>query len=283
MPRRALRGNWFEEEAYERDRRLLMQGRDGCLVDASTEVANIAAKVTHHSTPHELAAMPADGCLRFYRPLMLQNAGTLGYMSLDLDDRKKAPTGWQVGSSTAPANEATLRNTVILVPAPMPPTTSFPVPADEADMLHYGQPFYIMTPPSLCPDPLSLMSEFKSPTSASRVTGRHQAVFFSPDGGSAAAMWCADYADPGYQEDYRDHPVKVDDVIILRHNMTNAPLVSVKEVYFNDFGAQYEVGCSRVLSYASKRKAGPVADENIWMFIHSGQGAEMAEPPGDAK
>ncbi|CAJ1034132.1 hypothetical protein Q4I30_006703 [Leishmania utingensis] len=272
MPHRALLGNWFEEEAYERDRRRLMQGRCGGMVEASAEVAHTMAKIRHHNTPHAIAPIAPDGYLRFYAPLMLQNAHTCGFLSVDLDDRKATTTGWQVECSTALAEEATSRCTVVLVPAAMPQTDSFPIPEDEAEIVHYGQPFYLMTVRELCEDPLFLMSEFITPGCASRVTQRLQHTYFSPDGGSAAAMWCVEDANPAYQEDMRDRPVKANDVIRIRHNMTAAPLASLKEVFYNDFGAQYEVGCGRLTVLATKRRGGPPVAENLWMFIHDGQG-----------
>lgn len=279
MPLKALLGNWFEEEAYERDRQRLMQGRSGGVVEASTEVANVMAKVKHHNTPHAIAAIPADGNLRFYVPLMLQNANTCGFLSLDLDDRKATATGWQIACSTAPAEEATARCTVVLVPAAMPPTDSFPIPQDEEDVVHYGQPFYLMTVRELCPDPLFLVSEAVSPGNASHVSGRLQHVYFSPDGGSAGAMWCIDDANPAYQEDTRDHPVKAEDVIRIRHNMTNSPLASLKETFYNDFGAQFEVGCGKLSALATRKRGGPTAQENLWMFIHDGQGQPQQMAP----
>ncbi|AYU81759.1 calpain-like cysteine peptidase, putative [Leishmania donovani] len=280
MPRRALLGNWFEEEAYERDRRRLMQGRSGGIVEASAEVAHMMAKIRHHNAPHPIAPIAEDGYLHFYVPLMLQNAHTCGFLSVDLDDRKATPTGWQVECSTAPAEEATSRCTVVLTPAAMPQVDSFPIPEDEADVVHYGQPFYLMTVRELCDDPLFLMSEFITPGCASRVTQKLQHTYFSPDGGSAAAMWCVEDANPAYQEDMRDHPVKADDVIRIRHNMTAAPLASLREVFYNDFGAQFEVGCGRLTALATKRRGGPPAPENLWMFIHNGQGLQQESDEG---
>ncbi|KAG5494754.1 hypothetical protein JIQ42_02369 [Leishmania sp. Namibia] len=280
MPRRPLLGNWFEEEAYERDRRRLMQGRSGGMVEASVEVAHTLAKIRHHNAPHAIARIAEDGYLRFYVPLMLQNAHTRGFLSVDLDDRKTTPTGWQIACSTAPAEEATSRCTVVLVPAAMPQTDSFPIPEDEAEMVHYGQPFYLMTVRELCEDPLFLMSELITPGCASLVTQKLQHTYFSPDGGSAAAMWYIEDANPAYQEDVRDHPVKADDVIRIRHNMTSAPLASLKEVFFNDFGAQFEVGCGRLTALATKKRGGPPAPENLWMFIHDGQGHQQESVEG---
>lgn len=277
MPRKALLGNWYEEEAYERDRRRLMQGRSGGVVEASSEVANVMAKVKHHNTPHAIAGIPDDGHLRFYVPLMLQNANTCGFLSVDLDDRAATATGWKVACSTAPAEEATVRCTVVMVPAAMPPTDSFPIPQDEEDMVHYGQPFYLMTVRELCPDPLFLVSEAVAPGNASHVSGKLQSVYFSPDGGGAGSMWCIDDANPAYQEDTRDHPVRAEDVIRIRHNMTNAPLASLKEVFYNDFGQQFEVGCGKVAALATRKRGGPPTQENLWMFIHDGQGQQQLQ------
>ncbi|EPY29106.1 calpain-like cysteine peptidase [Strigomonas culicis] len=283
MPRRPLLGNWQEEEAYERDRKRLIQGHDGTSVDARAAVATMARKVRHHTTPCALAPVPADGCVRFYTPVMLQNGSTLGFLSVDLDDRVKAATGWQVASGTAPAEEAQLRNTVVLAPGPVPPTDAFPIPKGEEDMLHYGQPFYIMSVPALCEDPLSLMSESKSPSSCSKVTGKYQNVYFSPDGASPGAVWCVDFLNPGYREDMRDQPVKADDLLVVRHVMTNMPLVSVKETFVNDFGPQYEVGAGRIAPAATRKKGFPMADENVWVFIHDGQGCEDNGAPSPAQ
>lgn len=274
MPRRPLVGNWFEEEAYARDRRRLMQGRSGGLVDARSEVAGILAKMEHHNTPCAIVPMPADGHLRFYAPVMLQNACTEGFLSVDLDDRKQTATGWQVACSTAPAEEPTRRSVVVLVPAPMPPTDTYPIPQDEEDIIHYGQPFYIMTVPELSEDPLFLISEFRTHLSASRVTGTYQNVYFSPDGGGANAMWCADFPDAQYQEDMRDLPVRADAALFLRHNMTSAPLASNKSTFLNDFGREFEVCAGRVGTFASKKNAGPGTKDNVWMFIHGGQGLD---------
>lgn len=285
MPRRPLLGNWYEEEAYANDRKRMMQGRSGGEVEAGGEVANIMAKLKHHSAPYPIAPLPEDGLLRFFNPVMLQNAETLGYLSVDLDDRKRGATGWQVGVTTATAEESTLRNTVVLVPAVQPATDSYPVPQDERDVVHYGQPFYIMTLPELCDDPLSLVSEFRTPGNASRVSGLLQNAYYSPDGGSAGAMWCADYVLFDYQEDMRDHPVRADDPLILRHNMTNAPLASHKKTLVNDFGPENEVGCGRLNTQASKRKIGALANSNTWMFIHEGQGlnSTFGAAGGDSK
>ncbi|KAH9578735.1 hypothetical protein LSM04_003586 [Trypanosoma melophagium] len=272
MPRKALLGNWFEEEAYKRDRRRLMEGRNGGFVDAASETQRIMAKVKHHSTPYKLAKMPEDGYLHFYTPIMLQNAATLGFLSLDLEDRTMGPTGWRVVCSTAPADGPTLRNCFVLVPAPTGPTDMIAAPNEEADMVHYGQPFFLMTVPELCDDPLSLVSEHKGPHSASKVTGKYQDVFFSPDGNCAEAMWVVDFANPDYREDMRDRPVKADAVMIIRHNHTNVPLASTKNVFYNDFGPEYEVCCNKFAPSVTKLRGGQLLDENFWTFVHSEEG-----------
>ncbi|EPY28009.1 calpain-like cysteine peptidase [Angomonas deanei] len=231
MPRKALVGNWYEEEAYAQDRKRMIQGVDGKQVDAATAVRNMLGKVKHHTAPYLISPVPEDGYLRFYTPVMLQNAGTLGFLSVDLDDKVRSSTGWQVTCSTAPATESQRRNTVILAPGPVAATDAFPIPPDEMDIVHYGQPFYIMTVPELIPDPLSLASEHKTPSSCSKVTGKFQNVYYTPDGASPGAVWTVDFLSPDYREDMRDHPVKADDLLIVRHVMTNAPLGSVKETF----------------------------------------------------
>ncbi|CCW70684.1 unnamed protein product [Phytomonas sp. Hart1] len=273
MPHRPLIGNWFEEDAYERDRTQLIQSRYGGLIDARSEVARIAAKITHHNTPTEIASIASDGYLRFFRPMMLQNACTLGYLSVDLEDRVQTTTGWRINCSTAAVDGANRRSVFMLLPSPAPLVGSYPVPLGEEDIVHYGQPFYITTIKSLCEEPLSLVSEFSLNRSYSKASGKHQEVYFSPDGGSAACMWYVVHKDPDCVEDMRDHPVRAQDAIMIQHNMTNAPLASTESVFYNDFGTQNEVCAGRFLRYASKRRAGPIENENCWIFIHHGQGA----------
>ncbi|KEG14838.1 calpain-like cysteine peptidase [Trypanosoma grayi] len=274
MPRKALLGNWFEEEAYMRDRQRLMEGRNGGLVDAARETQLIIAKVKHHSTPYPMSPVNEDGLLHFYTPIMLQNAATLGFLSLDLEDRALRPSGWRVVCSTAPASGPTLRNCFVLAPAPTGPTDMIAPPPGEEDVVHYGQPFFIMTVPELCDDPLSLVSEHKGPHSASKVTGKYQDVFFSPDGACAEAMWVADFANQEYREDMRDRPVKADAVLAMRHNHTNIPLASTKSVFYNDFGPEYEVCCNKFVTCATKLRAGHLQDENYWTFVHSEEGKD---------
>ncbi|EAN80468.1 calpain-like cysteine peptidase, putative [Trypanosoma brucei brucei TREU927] len=280
MPRKALLGNWFEEEAYMRDRKRLLDSCDRGVVDAARETQRIIAKVKHHNSAYPMAEPHEDGYLHFYAPLMLQNAATLGFLSLDLEDRTLRPTGWHVACSTAPAAGPALRNCFVLVPAPTGPTDMIPAPPDEQDIVHYGQPFFIMTVPELCDNPLSLLSEPKGPLSASKVTGKHQDVFFSPDGASAEAMWVADFANPDHREDMRDLPIKADAVLVIRHNHTNTPLASSKAVFFNDFGPENEVCCGRFVNNPGT-PCGPMKDENYWTFVHSENGEGDVEKGGE--
>lgn len=129
MPHRSLIGNWFEEEVYECDRKRLVQSTDGNMRDAVSEVNMLRLKMAHHnSSCPNYASIAEDGYLHFYSPVMLQNASTLGFLSVDLDDRRRCVTGWQVDCATAPATEATLRNTFVLIPSPVAPTDSYPIP-----------------------------------------------------------------------------------------------------------------------------------------------------------
>eukprot|EP00796_Vickermania_ingenoplastis_P013225 gene13225-9071_t len=272
MPRRPLLGNWFEDEAYERDRKLLMGNIGGLNTsDASSEVATILAKVKHHTAPYDTMPMAEDGWLRFYTPVILQSMHNGHVLSLDLEDRTCVSTGWEVACSASPQTAPQLRNAVILVPSPMPPSDTYPVPGDEKDIVHYGQPFYIMTVPELCDNPLFLISQMKTPSLASKVSGKYQHVCYSPDGGGSNAMWAIDYWESDYQEDMRDRPVKASDYYFVRHHMTAGPLVCGEDTYLTDFGKENEVGALLVTQYASKRRAGPVTDSNLWMFMHRGQ------------
>lgn len=274
MPRRPLLGNWFEEEAFEHDRKLLAQQRKAGNGDQSTggEAAKILSKIRHHSTPYSLACVPQDGWLRFYSPVGLRSMRNGTIISLDLEDRHLSNTGWEVSCSAAHQSEPQLRNTVILIPSPCPQEDAYPIPLDEVDLVHYGQPFYIMTIPELCDSPLFLLSEAKNPMSlGSNVSGKYQRVCFTPDGGGANTMWAVDYWDPEYVEDMRDRPVKASDFYKVRHHMTSSFLVCGDQTFSTDFGQENEVGAALITAYVSKRRAGPVSDHCLWMFMHENQ------------
>nr|CCC96020.1 unnamed protein product [Trypanosoma congolense IL3000] len=262
-----------------RDYKCLSDNCDRGVGDATRVTKRIIGKVKHHNTPYALAAPHEDGYLHFYVPMMLQNAATLGFLSLDLDDRLLGQNGWHVACSTAPAAGPAMRSCFILVPAPTGPTDMIPPPPEEVDVVHYGQPFFIMTVPELCDNPLSLLSEPKGPLSASKVTGKYQDVYFSPDGASMEAMWVADFANPQYCEDMRDLPIKGDAVLVIRHNHTNAPLASSKEVFFNDFGPENEVCCGRFPVVPGAR-GGSLRDENYWTFVQGGGNRDDEETGG---
>lgn len=274
MPRRALLGNWFEEEAFEHDRKLLLQQKKDGNADpnSGSEVAKILSKIRHHSTPYTLACVAPDGWLRFYSPVGLRSMRNGNILSLDLEDRQFVNTGWEVSCSAAPQPESQLRNTVILIPSPCPQEDAYPIPLDEVDIVHYGQPFYIMSIPELCENPLFLLSEAKSPLGmGSRVSGKYQHVCFSPDGGGSNAMWAIDYWDPEYVEDMRDRPVRATHFYKVRHHMSAAHLVCGDDTFATDFGQENEVGAGVITQYASKRRAGPASDHSVWMFMHRGQ------------
>lgn len=271
MPRRALLGNWFEEEAYDRDRKLLMRPSDANSAESVSEVAAILGKVKHHTQPFQTFSMPQDGWLRFYTPVVLQNMQNTHVLSLDLEDRRRVATGWEVSSTASPNASPQLRNAVILVPSPMPPTDSYPIPGDEIDIVHYGQPFYIVTVPELCENPLFLISDLKTPSVASRISGKMQHVRFSPDGGAANGMWAIDYWESDLMEDMRDRPVRATDFYYVRHHMTNAPLLCGSDTGLTDFGEEKEVGALVLPQALPLMRLSGMPNAAYWMFMHRDQ------------
>lgn len=274
MPRRPLLGNWFEEEAFEHDRKLLMKQRKGEGIDSNTggEVTKILAKVRHHCISYPLSCFSPGGWLRFYSPVGLRSIRNGKILSVDLEDRQFVNTGWEISCTAASQADSQLRNTVILVPSPCPRKDAYPIPPDELDIVHYGQPFYILTLPELCENPLFLISESRSPMGiGSKITGKYQKTCFSPDGGGADAMWALDYWDPEYVEDMRDRPVKAESFYRVRHHMSATYLVCGDETLLTDFGQENEVGAALITPYASKRRAGPASDHSLWILMHRNQ------------
>lgn len=254
-------GNWQEEIAFEEDKKRL---RENIAESGGLLSQRILAKVRQHSTPVELAPVADDTFLRFGVPVMLQNADTVGVLSVDMDDKSMGPTGWKVNATTATATHATVRNAWILVPAPSADDV-FWKGRGEADVVHYGQKFVIRSVPELAEPPVFLTSEMKSPQSCSKVT-KNQEVYFSTNGG-AAALWTVEFGNIEYRDDVVGQPAKATSMFVVRHVATNNLLAATSAKFNNDFGPENEVCCAKFQGYASKGGKAPEQKQNFWVFV----------------
>jgi hypothetical protein len=263
MPSAKVRvGNWQEELAYEADRKALVAEARGA---GATLSQRILAKVRHHRQRVELQDAPADGYLRFHRPIALQNADTQGCLATDLDDKSLVGAETRFAATTATLDEPQLRSSWILLPVPSN-EDAFIDPASDPEVVHYGQRFVIQSLDNLRDEPLFLSSGPKTHTNLSRVTS-NQDVFFTEKGGRNA-IWFAVHANGEFRQDMTGKPIKANALVLLNHQATNTPLASTSTARVaNDFGAEYEVCASRILAVRSKSGSAPELPANLWAFV----------------
>lgn len=253
-------GNWQEELVYEADKKALLQSarQGGAMLSQQ-----IFAKVKHHTAPAVLGAA-ADGLLRFNTPLMLQNAETSCFLSVDLDDKSGNGSAVKVACTTAPAKAPCLRNTWVLVPAPSA-DDEFWASKGESDVVHYGQKFIVRSVPELSEQGLFLCSERMSPTTQSKVT-KNQEVYLSPIG-RQQALWSFAHAHGEFRFETEGLPVRADSVVLVVHQLTNTPLASSKAKYGNDFGMEWEVCAHKFQSVQAKHGKAPETGQNLWGLV----------------
>lgn len=261
MPAKARVGNWQEELVYEADRKALLQAtrENGALLSQK-----IVAKVRQHKTRTQLFTLPQDGILRFGAPIMLQNAETEGFLSVDIDDKASTSSGWRYTCTTAPSEHPMLRNTWVLLPVPSA-DDAFWDAKGETDVIHYGQKFVIQSVADLTNPPIYLSSELKSPSSFSKVSSNQEAYF--SEAGAQAALWCFAFGNPEFRLEMEGQPVKANSVLFVTHTTTNTPLASTKARYVNDFGPEYEVCCNRFRAFAAKHGTAPEVKANMWAAV----------------
>lgn len=247
-------GNWFEEIAFEEDKRNLQKNIQQ---SGGTLTQTILAKVQHHITPTTLDT-PTDKYLHYGTQYMLQSAGTNGVLSVDMDDRHLGALGWKVVGSTALATSSVIRNTWMLVPASGD--------AAEGGIVRYGEKLLLVCVPALASPPVCLASEMKSPQSCARLSS-NQEVYFSPNGGSAC-FWSVQFGNAEFREDVVGEPVCRDSLVVLRHQATANFLGSSEQYRFtNDFGSECELFCAKIQLFASKLGKAPEQKENLWLFV----------------
>mgnify|MGYP001585751912 FL=1 len=267
---KVLIGNWQEELAYERDRRhLLQKQKAGQAAAGATLGQQILAKVKAHKAPVPLTPLAADGLLHLGAAVVIQNAGTDGLLSTDLDDSATIGYMTKFAVTTAKASGPMARNVFVLENDGAAPD----------DIIRYGQRLRIRAHPALsmpagaaaaAPDvassPLYLASMLKSPVSFSKVSRNHE-VFLVQDSGSIT-NWIFQYANPEFRLEMEGQPVKANALVVLLHVNTNAPLAStVADHYTNDFGVECETCCHRYFAKQVRGGKAPELPANLWALV----------------
>jgi hypothetical protein len=263
---KVLIGNWQEELAYQRDRRDQMAIAKS---HGGTLTMQIMSKMGAHKQVTTLAPMLSDGFLRFNAPIMIQNAGSEGFLSTDLDDKASAGAGaWKYYVSTAVSDRPQARNTFVVLPV------------DETTrdgIVCYGQRVRIATTAPLTDEPLYLSSVLKTPTSFSRQS-RHNEVFLSA-GTTTITTWMIHHGNADYRPEMEGQPVKANAIVQLLHIQTNTPLASTQAKFCNDFGAEFEVCGHRFMETLVKVGTSKELPVNMWAFVTAPPSDSSASSP----
>eukprot|EP01012_Entosiphon_sulcatum_P040150 TRINITY_DN5379_c0_g1_i1.p1 TRINITY_DN5379_c0_g1~~TRINITY_DN5379_c0_g1_i1.p1 ORF type:complete len:296 (-),score=73.48 TRINITY_DN5379_c0_g1_i1:674-1561(-) len=263
---RTMIGNWSEEIQLqeERLREWLRKRAQGALFSQQ-----IGDKFRRHLAEAFVSPQHADGNLRFGDTVLLQNAHTRGYLSVDTDDRLPGLIP-KYGLTSAAADKALLRNAWTLIKVAGTDDELYQA-RGEADVVHYGQKLKLVLNPMLMPREdklLFLYTSPVSPTAFSKVSNKQEvcAVEFGP--GSFDLVWQCVFADRDYRVEMEGEPVKANTVLLLSHVQTNQPLsADAAKFYPNDFGRECEVCCHKWPAMQTKLSNLPELPQNHWAFI----------------
>jgi hypothetical protein len=255
---KVLIGNWAEELAYEQDRREVAAAAKA---QGGTLVQQIVRKVKAHNAPVQIAPVAADGFLHLGTVVMLQCAGTEGFLSTDLDDRSVIGTQQKVAVTTSKSAAPRLRS-------------AFVIEADGAttdDVVRYGQRIRFRTLPELSDagEVWYLASTMKTPLCYSKVTRNNETFLVRPSAtGAALSVWQFAYAHPEYRPEMEGMPVKANAVVIVHNICTNSPLASTPgDTFTNDFGVECEVCCHRYTVKHVRGGNAPEQPSNLWAVV----------------
>eukprot|EP00998_Keelungia_sp_KM082_P006491 NODE_2737_length_1001_cov_370.804348_g2717_i0.p1 GENE.NODE_2737_length_1001_cov_370.804348_g2717_i0~~NODE_2737_length_1001_cov_370.804348_g2717_i0.p1 ORF type:complete len:263 (+),score=37.61 NODE_2737_length_1001_cov_370.804348_g2717_i0:88-876(+) len=241
----------------------------------------IRAKIASHKADVTLSPVQGDGYLRFGDTVMLQNAHSEGFLSVDLDDSFPTPGGPKFIVTTAPAQKPMTRNTWT-VEHIASADDEFYASRGEGNVVHYSQKFRLVLNSKLGDTKLSLQTQPTTATDYSKVSKKQEVSVKAR--GTFEFVWECLYADTEYRMEMEGTPVKANQLVMLHHCQTNTPLASDKEKkYINDFGAECEVCCHKWPTSKTKLAAtsGPELPQNRWAFITAPPAADGADPAAE--
>eukprot|EP01006_Ploeotia_vitrea_P037610 TRINITY_DN66153_c0_g1_i1.p1 TRINITY_DN66153_c0_g1~~TRINITY_DN66153_c0_g1_i1.p1 ORF type:complete len:317 (+),score=32.91 TRINITY_DN66153_c0_g1_i1:71-952(+) len=264
---RTMIGNWSEDLQFQEDKlREWLRKRES----GGTAIQQMRSKMSRHKAEAFISPEHSDGHIHFGDSVMLQNAHTEGYLSVDLDDF--VGTGYGVNkyiATTGRADKPMLRNTWTIIKVDGDDDEYYEAKG-EGNVLHYTQKFKLVLNPSLSDKDslLLLASEQVSQTSFSKVSHKQEVTAKSK--GTFEFTWQAVWPDLDYRMEMEGQPVQANVVLLINHCQTNQPLASDKQKpYVNDFGSEWEVCAHKWPARATKLAAafGAEQPQNHWALI----------------
>jgi len=259
-------GNWSEEIHLREE---IKKSNEARRMQGGMLSQQILAKMHHHTTPVELTPEHPDGNVRFGDLIMLQCAEHNGFLCVDMEERRKiVGHPEKVIVTAAKADRPMLRNVWRIERVESADDNLYP--EQEADVLHYTQPFKLELTTQLSggAKPLSLYTEMVTGVTFSKIS-RNQEVSVV-DRGTTGMVWKAVCIDTEYRIEMEGMPIKANSAILLHHPGTNQNLCSqTKNKYINDFGAEWEVCGYTDRGTGTKKKSLPEQTSNHWGFIYA--------------
>lgn len=244
---------WLEDIKYADFRRrkdkneLVMGAMQSKLVTCTQQV------------PHSYSE---DGMLRFGDTIQLYNDETGSYLACDPWEEVHCGVKEYLVSGVK-SKEVMARNTFVITRCEDKyydnPTEQL---LEKNDILKYGEPFHLVTNPSILVDPRTdmlrppyyLTSHMKTQSKASRVSNK-QMVYLSMNCDKNTVWKCQIHSRGNSDGVIRlfaeGQPVKNDHSLVLFHKSTKVPLATDSRFKENtDFGTEYEVVCHNYCSNA---------------------------------
>ena len=196
-----------------------------------------------------------DGTVDWGQNVMIQNAQTEGWLTMDIGDKiANVDESYMVTSTSKGQN-----------PGPMTRSVYKITRVDQADMfgsdqsVRYGQKVRIEANQYLFRKKLSLSSYNISPTVCAPTSAKQLACMTATKS-DANSCWILDHIDPNVRFEMQGEVVKSGEPVLLRHVQTAVYLAADSRTkYKNDFGSENEVHCH---NYSTKNKSQNLALEH---------------------
>ncbi|CAD8178022.1 unnamed protein product [Paramecium octaurelia] len=222
-------GNWFEEwELDETKKKDYLKNRQ------NGQLASIVKDTkTNFSLRLASLSFPQDDYIHFGFHLMLQNLKTLGFLSIDIQERLKiGEEAYNI--TTAQSTQPTVRSVFVIIPYTKEPNYY------GDDVLHYGQQFRIVANPRISNNKTFYLHSLpQTPTRCAKISRKQEVCAIESD--VFNAVWKLEHADPKIRFEMEGQPVRSDDTVLIKHSFTQHWLASDDIVYQNDFGREREV------------------------------------------
>lgn len=172
-----------------------------------------------------------DGYRKFGDHVMLFNGKAEGFLVTDIFDRL-LNTEESYNVSAVKKIHACARSVFVLERAD-------PKDGYKDNLIHYGQKLRIRINPLLLDKPIYLYSEPSSVNRYSKVSRLQEVIFMLKD--NYNTVWMIEHTDPNERLEMVGQPVRTDDSVLLKHEMTNQWLAADTKTYNNTFGEEFEV------------------------------------------